>query len=96
MRILCPLCGTRGIEEFTYSGDASVTRPDPSETDLDAWYDFVYTRENPKGPHKELWHHIHGCRAWVVVERDTLTHEVFGAELARDRRSPGAGEGKGE
>ena len=27
MRIKCPYCGERALEEFTYRGDATVTRP---------------------------------------------------------------------
>jgi len=26
---------------------------------------------------QELWQHIFGCRQWIKVERDTLTHEIF-------------------
>src|SRR5665648_1267773 len=51
MRIKCPYCGERALEEFTYSGDATVTRPgslDASATD--AWVDYVYFRDNPAGP----------------------------------------------
>ncbi|MEO0362714.1 MAG: sarcosine oxidase subunit delta, partial [Pseudomonadota bacterium] len=33
-----------------------------------------------------LWFHEGGCRAWLVVERDVTTHEVFGAELAEGAR----------
>ena len=50
MRIKCPYCGERALEEFTYRGDATVTRPqslEPSATD--AWVDYVYFRENPAG-----------------------------------------------
>jgi sarcosine oxidase subunit delta len=85
MRIPCPLCGERALEEFAYLGDATVKRPAAEETDPKAWYDFVYLRDNPRGPHRELWHHLHGCRAWLEVERDTLTHEVFDSRLARER-----------
>jgi sarcosine oxidase subunit delta len=24
----------------------------------------------------ETWHHVNGCRMWLVVERDTMTHEI--------------------
>ena len=30
-----------------------------------------------RGKHLELWQHISGCRQWIKVERDTLTHEIF-------------------
>ena len=43
---------------------------------LDAWTDYVYLRDNPRGPHREYWQHVHGCREWVIVARDTLSHEV--------------------
>ena len=26
---------------------------------------------------REYWHHGGGCRAWLVVDRDTLTHEIY-------------------
>jgi methylglutamate dehydrogenase subunit B len=90
MRIECCYCGSRGNEEFAYLGDATVVRPDgdPSQP-LDAaarerWHDYVYLRDNPAGPHRELWQHVAGCRAWLVVTRDTRTHEVLRVEPARD------------
>ncbi len=84
MRIPCPCCGERPIDEFSYLGDAAVVRP--KDDDPSAWHDYVYLRDNPRGPHHEYWHHAGGCRAWLVVHRDTLTHEVFGATLASDWR----------
>ncbi len=82
MLINCPHCGTRPVEEFTLNGDASLQRP--SSTDMDQWFDYVYLRDNPKGRFDEYAHHSSGCRAWLVVTRDTLTHEVFGTVTARD------------
>jgi hypothetical protein len=26
------------------------------------WHDYVYLRDNPAGPHRELWQHVSGCR----------------------------------
>lgn len=88
MLIKCPYCGERPSEEFTYLGDASLTRP--AGDDFDAWYDYVYLRHNVKGRMREYWHHGGGCRSWLVVERDTATHEVFAVAAARDAkpRSP--------
>ena len=48
----------------------------------DEWFGAVFLRENPRGPHSEVWHHLQGCRAFLIVERDTLTHEITGARLA--------------
>ena len=85
MLIPCPHCGTRPVEEFTFLGDANVARPtstDPSS--MEQWYDYVYLRSNPKGRFDEYVHHAGGCRAWLVISRDTATYEVFGCVTARD------------
>jgi sarcosine oxidase subunit delta len=79
MLIPCPVCGLRDHEEFTYFGDATVVRPAISEADAAPWTAYVYERKNPRGPHREYWHHLHGCRQWMVVERDTFTHKVAGS-----------------
>ena len=84
LRITCPVCGLRDETEFSYGGDATVLRPAHDEANADVWFDFVFLRDNPRGPHREYWHHVHGCRQWLVVERDTLTHKIGGAVLARD------------
>ena len=84
MRIKCPVCGERPLEEYTYRGDAKVKRPQTLEPDqADIWHDYVYLRDNPKGRHKEHWRHSGGCGAWLVVDRDTYTHEIYSARLAR-------------
>ncbi len=90
MRLTCPICGTRPLEEFTYRGDASVRRPpDFNPKNTGAWVDYVYMRDNPKGPHKEHWFHGGGCSSWLTVERDTVSHEVRSVKLARSARSGG-------
>jgi sarcosine oxidase subunit delta len=77
MRIPCPWCGPRLLNEFTYGGDASKTRPNnPDSASLDTWMDYVYLRKNPAGRHTEYWHHSSGCRSWLVVTRDTISHEI--------------------
>ncbi len=77
--IPCPHCGPRAQIEFTYGGDATVRRPDPGTASDTEWLDHVYLRDNPRGPHLEWWQHTGGCRAWIRVRRDTLTHQVLGA-----------------
>ncbi len=63
MRIDCPHCGERDAREFTYLGDANVARPDPQAPDaLEQFTAYVYLRDNPAGPHRELWYHGAGCR----------------------------------
>ena len=81
-----PLLGPRDAAEFTVLGDASlIDRPDPDASDAEErFYDYVYLRDNPAGLHRELWYHEQGDRSWLVVTRNTLTHEVVRVELARD------------
>jgi heterotetrameric sarcosine oxidase delta subunit len=77
MRITCPCCGERALEEFTYLGDANAKRPRDGGADAtDEWVDYVYFRDNPAGPHRELWYHGAGCRSWLIVTRDTRNHAI--------------------
>ena len=90
MRIKCPYCGERPNEEFTYLGDASLKRPRSNEPgSMDEWFDYVYLRDNIKGRMHEHWQHSGGCRAWLVVDRNTQTHEIFGVTTARDYKRRG-------
>jgi sarcosine oxidase subunit delta len=81
-----PLLGPRDASEFVYLGDAALLeRPDPSVGDaLDKFHDYLHLRENPAGVHRELWYHEQGDRSWLVVTRNTLTHDITAVELARD------------
>ena len=85
--IPCPWCGARAQIEFTYGGDATLQRPavDASEAE---WVQFVFLRNNPAGPHQELWQHSAGCRQWLRVSRDTRTHEILESAPAVEA-SPG-------
>jgi len=75
LRIICPWCGARNEEEFSYGGDATVKRT-ADDASQDEGYDYVYTRDNPAGEHTENWQHVNGCRAWVTGVRNTMTHEI--------------------
>jgi heterotetrameric sarcosine oxidase delta subunit len=78
MRIPCPHCGSRDVREFSYLGDATLSRPDPTAPDARARFtDYVYLRDNPAGPHREYWYHGSGCYAVVVVTRDVRNHVVI-------------------
>jgi len=81
-----PLLGPRDSQEFTYLGDASLlNRPDPTADDAaEQFYHYIYERDNPAGEHQELWFHEQGDRSWLVVTRNTMTHEITRVELARD------------
>jgi methylglutamate dehydrogenase subunit B len=84
MRITCPHCGPRDLAEFYYWGDATRTMPVLDSADEAAWLAHVYDRPNPRGPHKEHWQHLGGCRAYLLVERDTATHEISSVMFARE------------
>jgi len=81
-----PLLGPRDMAEFVYLGDAAlINRPDWQDPDAaNQYYEYQYLRDNPAGLHRELWYHEQGDRSWLVVTRDTLTHEITNVELARD------------
>ena len=84
LRIDCPTCGLRDHSEFSYGGDATKQRPAMDCDDPEVWFDFVFLRDNPRGRHLEYWQHVQGCRQWLRVERDTMTHEIFSVAPARD------------
>ncbi|HEY0213275.1 MAG TPA: sarcosine oxidase subunit delta [Paenirhodobacter sp.] len=86
MLIPHPLLGLRDAQEFTYLGDASLlNRPDGMAPDAaQAFYQYQYLRDNPAGVHRELWFHEQGDRSWLIVTRDTTTHEILAAELAKE------------
>lgn len=81
IRIPCPFCGLRDHSEFTYGGDGSVEYPalDGSQAE---WHEAIFLRENIPGKQLETWHHVNGCRLWLVVERDTMTHEITAVKPA--------------
>ena len=84
MLINHPLLGPRDAQEFVYKGDASLLdRPDGmSEHALEQFTEYAYLRDNPAGEHRELWYHEQGDRSWVIVTRNTLTHEILDVQLA--------------
>lgn len=84
MRITCPICGERDRREFYYQGDAiALRRPDADDTP-EEWDAYLHLRDNPAGVTRDLWYHETGCGAWLVVARNTVTHEVLGTALASD------------
>jgi len=74
MLIPCPHCGPRAQSEFTFDRPVeAITKPDGSAPEL---IRNLFTRDNPKGPSRELWRHTYGCRSWITLTRDTVTHEI--------------------
>ena len=92
MQIPHPLLGLRDASEFSYLGDASLlNRPRVDDVStlgddatIDAFHDYLHLRDNPAGLHKELWFHEQGDRSWLVITRNTLTHDIIACELASD------------
>jgi heterotetrameric sarcosine oxidase delta subunit len=72
--ILCPHCGKRAQAEFVYERAVeSVIVPGADDA---AAMDKLYARTNPRGVDEELWRHTFGCRAWLVLTRHRVTHEI--------------------
>ena len=77
--IPCPWCGPREDDEFTFGGQADISRPaDPDALSDEAWAEYLFMRDNRRGLHREQWCHTAGCRRWFIVERDTSTNRILG------------------
>ena len=75
--IPCPFCGERAEIEFVAGGEA-ITRPEnPAALNDAALTDYLYNRDNRRGVLREQWWHAHGCRRWMVVERDTQSNAIL-------------------
>ncbi|MGB5706067.1 MAG: sarcosine oxidase subunit delta [Arenicellales bacterium] len=83
IRIKCPFCGERDHSEFTYGGDASIVYP-ALDAPAEEWHEAVFMRENIRGMQTETWHHVNGCRMWLIVQRDTMTHEIRSVRPAHE------------
>jgi heterotetrameric sarcosine oxidase delta subunit len=76
--IRCPWCGPRDEVEFRYGGQAHIAYPeDPAALCDEDWADFLFMRDNPRGPFRERWMHAAGCRRWFNAVRDTGTHRFI-------------------
>ena len=43
----------------------------------------IVNRPSPDSS-EDLWYHESGCNSWLIVTRNTVTHEVVSAELTVD------------
>ena len=75
LRLECPHCGVRAVEEFTYGEIPSPPESllDPDARDLDRA--FMHT--NTEGVVTERWFHTAGCRRWFTARRDSRTNELL-------------------
>ena len=75
--IKCPWCGERAETEFSYGGEAGISRPlEPQALSDEDWADYLFMRSNPKGLHREQWLHAAGCRRYFNAERDTARNDM--------------------
>ncbi|NQU55859.1 MAG: sarcosine oxidase subunit delta [Rhodospirillales bacterium] len=93
IRIPCPFCGERDHSEFGYGGDGSITYPALDAPAAD-WLEAVFQRQNIRGMQLETWQHLNGCRMWLLIERDTMSHEIRSVRPAHPGMAKALGDGK--
>jgi sarcosine oxidase subunit delta len=77
--IHCPRCGPRAQAEFVFERPVeTIVAIDTPTPDL---VEKLYTRTNPRGLSIELWRHARGCRAWLRIERHTVSHVIAAVAL---------------
>lgn len=82
-RFPCPFCGLRDEREFHFVGEAGKIRPDTTKHLSDEeWANYLFNAKNPLGRTREIWVHT-PCQEYFIMERDTATMDVFGAEPLR-------------
>lgn len=90
MHLPCPLCGSRDRREFYYYGSDDYLHHPRPEDGIEALENQLFLRDNPAGVTRDLWYHEQGCTSWLLVTRNTVTHEVLGAELVAGLKKKGA------
>jgi heterotetrameric sarcosine oxidase delta subunit len=74
----CPWCGPRDEAEFHYGGQAHVAYPaEPGALSDEQWAEYLFFRENARGPFAERWNHASGCRRWFNAVRNTVTNDFL-------------------
>jgi methylglutamate dehydrogenase subunit B len=87
MRLKCPLCGDRDRREFYYYGAEDFLRRPSEGASLAQWDNYLHLRDNPAGVTKDLWYHEAGCAQWLLVTRNTVTHEIPDVALVAERKA---------
>ncbi len=77
--IICPNCGPRNSDEFTYQGEVRP-RPNVNDTNPAEWRRYLYMRSNRADWVSERWFHGSGCRRYLMLERHTVTNEIRDVE----------------
>ena len=79
----CPFCGPRDEREFHFAGEAGKTRPNTTcNVSAKDWATYLHMHRNDKGATREVWVHT-PCAEMFILERDSVTMEVLGAEPLR-------------
>jgi len=91
LTIPCPWCGERGEAEFRWGGEAIQNRPsDWKAVTEQEWAAYLFEEPDMRGRVYERWVHVHGCREWFHLMRDSVTNEILGTRAmgseAPDRR----------
>ena len=86
MRIPCPICGSRDRREFYYYGTEDYLNRPTDQGTVDDLDNHLFLRDNPAGITRDVWYHEMGCTAWLIVTRNTITHEVLASELVANRK----------
>lgn len=77
--IYCPYCEEERNElEFRNGGDAHIARPiNIADISDEAFEEYFFIRQNPKGLIFERWRHVHGCGRFFNAARDTVSDRFY-------------------
>ena len=70
----CPNCGDRNAAEFHCGGEYHSR---PLAAEAEEWTNYLYMKNNRAALQTEWWFHRAGCGLWFLVERNTLTNQIF-------------------
>jgi methylglutamate dehydrogenase subunit B len=69
-QIVCPFCGARELREFEFRKTLPAANASA--------FARVYLRVDRGNASLEHWQHVHGCRAWLLIERNPHDDSVLG------------------
>ena len=67
--------GRNGKARLRARADLRIAYPrEPQKLSDAEWAEYLFARDNPRGPFAERWCHSVGCRRWFNAVRDTATY----------------------
>ncbi len=75
--LTCPNCGPRNVSEFRFGGEKNTRSQNTATLTNDQLTNYLYMRENKRGPQVEWWYHRAGCGLWFLAERNTDSNQVL-------------------